>query len=273
MTAEKVARYYDEASELISADLGGGLHFGYWKDLPQGGSMAEASRRMTQLMIDKLGVGAGRRVLDVGCGTGGPALDLAAATGAEVVGIDLNERHVRLAGELAGRRRLADRVSFHRGDAARLAFASGSFDGAWMLESFFHMPDQARVLREIARVLRPGGRLAIANLVQRTPLSDERNAALEELWRVGHVAALLPLADYPALLADCGLALEDVLDISDHTTRQTFAAIRELHAARLRAEASSPDAPVELKQDMDGGMELFSATPEIGFAIVVATRP
>ena len=274
MTAAKVAKYYEEVSEVISAELGGGMHFGYWRGLAHDSSMAEASRHMSHLLIDKLGMAERQLVLDVGCGTGGPALELVRATGAEVVGIDLSERHVRLATELARADGLADRASFHLGDATSLPFEPGSFDGALMLESFFHMPDQAGVLRQIAKVLRPGGRLVIGNLVQRTPLSDEQNAALEELWREGHIAALLPLADYPSLVADSGLLLEELLDVSDHTISPTFAAIRKIRAELSRGVAPSPNGSAEPQEETgEEIMELFASMPEIGFAIIVATKP
>ncbi|MFI6173656.1 methyltransferase domain-containing protein [Nocardia sp. NPDC051052] len=274
MTTAKVAQFYNEASELINADLGDGLHFGYWRDLPPDSSMADASLRMTQLMIDKVGVTHGQRVLDLGSGVGGPAVELARVTGAEVVGVDLSERHVRLATERVRSAHLADRVTFRLGDASDLPFEPNSFDGAWMLESFFHMPDQAKVLRQLAEVLRPGGRLVIGNLVQRTPLSDDQDAALAELWRVGHVAALHPLSSYSTLLGDAGLALEELLDISDDTMKQTFDAIREIHAARRRGEAPLPNASAEVQNDLGlDGMELFAANPEVGFAIIVATKP
>ncbi|MET8875626.1 methyltransferase domain-containing protein [Nocardia sp. NPDC004604] len=272
VTAAGVASYYEEASELISADLSG-LHFGYWQGLPAGSSMADASRRMTELMIDKVAITAGQRMLDIGCGTGQPAVELARVSGAEVVGIDLSPRHVRLANELADAESENDQVRFRLADVMDLPFEPESFDRAWMLESFFHMPDQSEVIRQIARVLRPGGRLVIANLVLRIPLNDEQDSALANLWKMGHVAALLPLANYSDLMAASGLVLDELLDISNDCIRPTFQAIRDLHAARRRAEAEKLDAPVELQDDMTAGMDLFSSTPEIGFAIIVASKP
>ncbi|MER6531779.1 methyltransferase domain-containing protein [Streptomyces sp. NPDC001508] len=271
MTIASVAAYYDDVTDLISADLGGGLHFGYWEGLPEGSTMADASRHMTELMIDKLRARPGHRILDVGCGVGGPAVDLARNTGADVVGVNISERQLAAAERLAAESGLAERVHFQYGDAMALSFGPDSFDGAWLFEALFHMSDQEKVLQEIARVLRPGGRLAIANLVQRTALSDAQNTALAEYWKVGHVAALLPLDDYPALLSRCGLALEELTDISEHSTRQTFQAIRDTHAQRALVKAG-PVGPAEVADRMDAGMNLFAETPEIGFAIVVAVK-
>jgi len=95
-----------------------------------------------------------RRVLEVGCGWGELAEWIARDTGAEVVAVDLSPRMV----ELARRRGVDARV----GDAEQLPFADGEFDAAvaaWML---YHVPNRDRAIAELARVLRPGGRLVAA---------------------------------------------------------------------------------------------------------------
>ena len=96
------------------------------------------------------------RILEVGCGWGELSDWLARETGAEVVAIDLSPRMV----ELARARGVAAEV----GDVQALRFEDGAFDvavAAWML---YHVPDLDRALAELARVLRPGGRLvAVTN--------------------------------------------------------------------------------------------------------------
>jgi SAM-dependent methyltransferase len=95
-----------------------------------------------------------RRVLEVGCGWGELAARVAAETGAEVVAVDVSPRMV----ELARQRGVDARV----GDVQQLELADGEFDcalAAWML---YHVPDLERGIAELARVLRPGGRLALA---------------------------------------------------------------------------------------------------------------
>jgi len=95
-----------------------------------------------------------RRVLEVGCGWGELAEWIARATGADVVAVDLSPRMVELA---RGRG-----VDASLGDVQALPFDDGSFDvavAAWML---YHVPDLDRGIAELARVLRPGGRLVAA---------------------------------------------------------------------------------------------------------------
>ena len=111
-----------------------------------------------------------RRVLEVGCGWGELAARVAAETGAEIVAVDVSPRMV----ELARERGIDARV----GDVQQLAFADGEFDcalAAWML---YHVADLDRGLAELARVLRPGGRLVAAtngarSLPENCPLPRE----------------------------------------------------------------------------------------------------
>lgn len=109
-----------------------------------------------ELLFDAVAAAAPRRVLEVGCGEGELAARVQRELGAEVVAIDQSERMV----ELTRARGVDARV----GDVQDLPFEDGSFDcavAAWML---YHVHDVERALDELARVLRPGGRLvAVTN--------------------------------------------------------------------------------------------------------------
>ena len=106
-------------------------------------------------LLDAAGVGSGSAMLDV-CSGPGTIAGAAAARGAEARGIDLSENFVGMA-----RRRHPD-ARFETGDAEALPFADGAFDAAVSGYGIIHLPRPAAALAEMARVLRPGGRLAVS---------------------------------------------------------------------------------------------------------------
>ncbi len=117
--------------------------------------------------LDRLGLRAGDRVLDLGCGFGRHAFEVA-RRGGRVVALDAGADEVRgvvgilaamvAAGELPDEGGHAGAV---QGDAWHLPFADGAFDRVICAEVLEHLPDDAAAMAEIARVLRPGGTLAV----------------------------------------------------------------------------------------------------------------
>ena len=105
----------------------------------------------------------GERVLDVACGTGLVTLPAARAVGTSgrVSGIDLSERMVATAARQAHERQVSN-VTFTRMDAERLELPDASFDVALCALGLMYMPDPGQALRELQRVLRPGGRVSLA---------------------------------------------------------------------------------------------------------------
>jgi len=109
-------------------------------------------------VLAAVGARPGERILDVACGTGvlARAAESAVGKGGSVVGVDVNE------GMLAVARRLSDRVEWRTGEAEALPFDDGSFDRVVSQFGLMFFADRTRALREMRRVLRPGGRMAVA---------------------------------------------------------------------------------------------------------------
>ena len=115
--------------------------------------MGAVTARLAEPLLDAAAVGAGTRLLDAACGPGTTAA-AAAARGAEPVGLDLAE------GMVAEARSRHPELRFQQGDVERLAFEDGRFDAVTAGFLLHHLPDPARGVAELARVLAPGGRLA-----------------------------------------------------------------------------------------------------------------
>jgi demethylmenaquinone methyltransferase / 2-methoxy-6-polyprenyl-1,4-benzoquinol methylase len=122
-------------------------------------SLGQNARWRTEMVSHVVGGGPGL-VLDVATGTAGVALEIEKTTGARVVGIDLTEAMLRV-----GRRVVADadrekKISLVLGDAGSLPFEDATFDALCFTYLLRYVPDPGATLRELARVVRPGGAIA-----------------------------------------------------------------------------------------------------------------
>lgn len=122
-------------------------------------------RAATLELARAAGLDASKRVLDVGSGIGGTSRCLAREFGCRVTGIDLTEEYCRTAAMLTARTGLAHLVDYRQGDAISLPFDDGAFDVVWTEHVAMNIPDKARLYKEIHRVLKPGGTLAIYDVL------------------------------------------------------------------------------------------------------------
>ena len=182
------------------------------------------------------GITARTRVLDLCAGLGGPARFLASRRSCQVVALELN------AGRAAGAARLTRLVGLQRqvrvvrADATRLPLAAGRFEACLSQEALLHIEDKAAVLREVRRVLIPGGRLAYTDWVARPGLGDGERRRLRE-WMAA--VSLQTLDSYRALLSAAGFGAVTADDLTDEwrgvlrARLEMFRAMRADTVARL----------------------------------------
>ena len=118
-------------------------------------------RSATRELAALAGLAPGAHVVDVGCGVGGPARTLAAEFGCRVTGLDLTAEYCQLAELLTRGTGLSNQVTIRQGSALEMPFDNGAFDAAWMQHVSMNIEEKGRLYREMRRVLRSGGALAL----------------------------------------------------------------------------------------------------------------
>jgi len=221
-----------------------------------------AAEAMTHHVVAAAGVSAGARLLDVGCGFGG-TLDLVRSrhAGCRLVGLNIDERQVRWAGRLVG---AGDPViPFVAADGCRLPVADGSLDHVLAVECIFHFPSRKAFFVEVARVLKPGGTLALSDfLMAPGALADvaSRMSGGDDWY--GHMAKPLTSQGYERLARRTGLEPVSDDDVNARTL-PTYAALR-----RLAAEDASSDGVTSID-----GLEELARAGDLAYHVLAFRRP
>ena len=179
-TSQAYAATNDEAATRVAAD---------WLEAQ---SVHPFMRDVAARSLVRLALQPGESVLDVGCGTGVFLPALAALVGAEgrIVGLDhsaafLDETRKRLTGAS-----LSDQVELVEGDAHHLPFADATFDAVHCERVLMHLEDPPLAIREMLRVLRPGGRILVADVYAAAARMGHPDPEAEQLISAGLVSGL-----------------------------------------------------------------------------------
>jgi demethylmenaquinone methyltransferase/2-methoxy-6-polyprenyl-1,4-benzoquinol methylase len=182
--------------------------------------------------VRALALGASPRVLDLGTGTGDLALDIARIhPDATVIGLDPSSQMLAIADAKRTRLGLADRVTLVTGDAQQLAFRDGEMDAVTIAFCIRNVPDRPKALREMARVVRPGGRVAILELgeprrgvLARAARFHTRqvvprlgallSGAREYRYLQRSIAAFPPSEEFAAIIERAGLRMIEVVPLT-----------------------------------------------------------
>lgn len=269
------ASHYDRVTPSWSLLLGDELHYGLFRDSQD--DLATATASLTEAMADRASIDPGMRVLDVGCGTGAPACELASRYGAVVTGISTSLVGVEASRARAEAAGVSTVASFALVDGTCNSFTDASFDRVWVLESSHLMRRREQLLAECVRVLRPGGRMALCDIVLRRELPFLEVRTLRRplgiLREVFGDARMDPLDTYVDRLQGDGMLVRDVIDLTE-ATFPTF--------GRWRANAIEHQKEVE--QALGAGqverfveacdiLEGFWEDGTLGYGMVVADQP
>lgn len=180
-----------------------------------GDSQARLARRLAAGLTARLDDPAGTRLLDVGCGRGGPARQFA-ARGFDVVGVDLVPHNVALA--RANVADVAPRPAFLVGDATALPLSDGSVGAAASVDALVYLPEKRAAFAELGRVVAPGGRVAVADLLAVADPGPDTERALSAFAEAWDMAPLVDGGTHREALRAAGFTVEAVEDVSPNST-------------------------------------------------------
>lgn len=200
-------------------------------------------RRETQDLARAAGLSGPVDILDIGSGLGGPARTLAADFGCQVTGLEITPEYCEAAAVLSAHVGVTEGISFVCGSALAVPFADATFDAAWMQFVSMNIPDKEGLISQIRRVVRPGGKLILHEVVA-GPGGD---TIYPVFWaNDASVNHLVPPGRMRELLERCGFAQEMWTDRSG-------ASLEWMQSSRARMHEPGP--------------------PPLGLNIVVPDRP
>jgi arsenite methyltransferase len=235
-----------------------------------GGELHPGGVALTRRTLELADLQAGERLLDVACGQGTSALLAASEFAAEVTGVEYGEDAVHTARAAASTTGCDDHVRFIQGDAERLPVADGCFDVVLCECALCTFPDQRRAVAEFRRVLRPGGRLALSDVVVESgPLATALTRAIAT---IACIDGALSSVGYRRLLGQGGLTVQR----SESRPQDAEAFVRRiedrLRGARLLGIAPPSGSPLGIDEAIEAARQARSeiTAGRIGYSIFVA---
>ena len=228
-------------------------------------------------MIQAAQLAPGQRVLDVGCGSGAPARRLASEQGVEVLGITTSQIGVETA-TLETARAGVSGVTFEQRDGTANGLPDESFDRVWVLESSHLMPDRQALVSECARVLKPGGRVALCDLIRRReiPFAElrERKDDFAILRAAFGAARMDTLDQYAGLMENAGLVVDQRRRHHDRDPPDPRSLARHgRRAPRGGDRASSASRASRPSRRRWGFSKRFWRDGTLGYGLISATKP
>ncbi|WP_254531453.1 SAM-dependent methyltransferase [Natrinema gelatinilyticum] len=203
---DEIVDFYNETAweyRVLWSDVN--LHYGFYDD--EATTHQDAMANSNSVYADKLEVDVTDTVLDIGTGRGGFPTHVAAEYGAEVHGIDIDPQHVSEAEENARKRGVSESTEFSIGNYHDIPYPDGTFDAVSGIETVCHSERKERVLEEVRRVLKPGGRLMISDgFVGRPVLTESEAAKLRTVLDGWAVPDFAHVGEFRDALEDLGFA-------------------------------------------------------------------
>ena len=223
---QKIIDYYHDTENAYkdSWDLNNSLaiHYGYWDEKVR--TFSQSLLRMNEVMMDAAAMGSADKVLDAGCGVGGSSIFLASVLGCRVTGISLSGRQVQQAAENAIKKKVEGLVDFKRMNYSKTDFPDQSFDVVWGCESICYAEDKELFIKEAWRLLRPGGRLVVADGFASSFENNEHPVIRQWLdgWQVNYLETPERFSGFMKETGFANIAYRDISKETAHSSRRLY---------------------------------------------------
>ena len=222
-----VEKYNSPTGTLLNRVWGGHLHMGLFETPDD--SLIDAQLRANHRMAAGAALRPGAEVIEVACGVGGAARFLARNYGVKVLATNIAEAQLAEAAAITEREGPSGLIEFALADFHDLPYPDDRFDCWWCQEALLYSTDKQRVLSEALRVIRPGGRLILSDLLLgRAVTGEARRRYTSTLSAPG----MWPIEQWDALLAKMGVRIAEREDWSGHTKLTCERVLATLNDAR-----------------------------------------
>ncbi len=222
-----VAAYYNQTQNHYKRwwhlDTAMALHYGIWFDETK--TFLEALNN-TNVYLAELGkLERGQKVLDAGCGVGGSAIFLAKKFNCQVIGITLSDLQIETAKRNAQIHNVPDKTNFLLLDYSDTNLPANSFDVIWACESSSSSPDKHKTINEWFRLLKPGGKLVLADFFRSEEEQIDQDHLLVKWTNIWAMSPLVTIDELINNLQKRGFTLKENKDL----TANIYRTARKMH--------------------------------------------
>jgi cyclopropane-fatty-acyl-phospholipid synthase len=255
-----VAEHYEHDSEIFGLVLDRGLGYATGMFEDPGEDLETAQARKYAWIAERLDIGPGDRVLDVGCGWGSNLLYLAEVTQGTFHGVTLSSQQRAYTLERARELGVGERTQVDQMHIEDLELAPGSLAAALFVGSVVHMHNREEVYSLVAQALRPGGKLLISDCFFPVEVRGDRHSAATRyiFFEALGYCRLLSLSDELALIEQAGLDITHVEDLTSSYVLTLRRWIDNIRRNRARIE--------ELSAGFTTVLQTYMSIAELSFA-------
>jgi tocopherol O-methyltransferase len=234
-----IENYYDQTEIHYrihwKLEEGMGLHYGIWeKDTS---SLTEAVLNANRRLMTLGEIRESDSVLDAGCGIGGSGVYLAKNRGCRVQGITLSKKQTITATNLAQSVGVADKLAFTQQDYTNTNFAPNTFDIVWCIESMQTAIDKHPFFKEMARVLKPGGKILIADIFKPQSYDMKHEKAMQTMLNGWAMTDILSLDELTQISKQYGFKVLKTEDVTENVLKSVNMMYAKSIAGAIFAEA------------------------------------